>query len=256
MATVDEWRKAILEAIDAEPQSMPGRAGETPVSNLAQRLSDKAISNEDYIAACAALGELVGNPHVRADSQGANEYWRTVSYLVRYLPDIQQRQLAPAFLAKLFDREMRARGLSVYALHGYLSAAGTLTPEQIEELIEIKRDAPIAWISAGVMSSLWGWTKQQTLRLLTESRIDLNRFLAGLDVWRGRWDRDQDFPSVVREFRNAVPAYPDKKKFDRWLDNRGLIETQPDGFDIPDVIVSFGRFAKASYKPPVYAAAE
>jgi len=222
MPNIREWRERIISVLASEKETVPGRAGETPLSNLADEFSTLGGRQDERIAVVNVVMNLVSDPSAELVAKDAGEYWRRLSFLVRYLPGLEKQELQSAFFAKLFDEEMRASGLSVFALHGYIAAGGRMTPIQLNRLDEIKEHAPIAWLGAAAMSSLFQFAREKTLEMLRAGRIDLNAFMLGMDSWKARWDREQDFQRLMIEFQDAVQTPAEKGKFDRWLERRGF----------------------------------
>lgn len=222
MPSIQDWRERITRVIIDERNAVPGRSGETPLTDLADVVAKLGIRDEERMAVVGAVSVLISNPEadlVELDPEG---YWNALSFLVRYLPGPEKQDLRSVFLSKLFDEDMRSSRLSVFALHGFIAAGGRMTPAQLNRLIEIKEHAPIAWLGAAAMSSLFQLAREKALEMLKTGQLDVNAFILGMDSWRMRWDREQDFHRLMIEFRNAALSQEQKGKFDRWLERRGF----------------------------------
>lgn len=222
-----DWESKIVGALLDDRTAISGRAGETPLSALANEL-EQLSTESARLAAVAAIGKLVVSganefPNLVDSEESRKEFWRSMALLTKFLPNPEKESLASIFKSKLFDSNMRQQGLSVHALHGLMAANGRLTPAELERLGDIRKHAPIAWLGAAVMSSLFDVARENTLKLLKEDRLDLSTFLVGLDSWRETWDRHENFGNIIREFRNSTPTPQGKEKFTKWLERRGFL---------------------------------
>lgn len=225
------WEKRIVEAMRLEKSAAPGRAGETPVSTLAMLLSRLGTAQERS-AVVDALQDLIENPPSTLVSDDEKEFWRVISYLAKHLPHTEKEELQSVFRAKLFDQNVRKRGLSIFALHGFIAVRGRLLPADLEMLSDIKKNAPIAWLGAAVMSSLFPFAREQAIRLLRKGDIDVSMFVMGMDAWRDIWKEREDFGEVILQFRDASPTQEAKATFTRWLERRGYLSQAKKGVDI------------------------
>lgn len=217
------WQQRIAEALRREKAAVPGRAGETPISNLAAQLS-RLRTLEERLAVVDAIQELVVTPETTLLVDDKKGYWRDISYLTKHLPQAEKVALQAVFREKLFDDDMRKEGLSVYALHGFIAARGLLFPDELRSLTEVKKEAPIAWLGAAVMSSLFAFARSNAIELLNKDQIDVTAFVMGMDAWREKWDPYEDFGQLVMNFREAVSSDSQKQVFTRWLVRRGYLE--------------------------------
>lgn len=220
------WKDVIVNALDQENNAMPGRAGETPLSDLAGEFS-QILEPMARHPAIEALRELVVNPDIVLINQDERGYWSGISFLTRHLPGKEKESLQPAFRSKLFNKEARERGLSVFALHGFIGTGGRLEQADLERLTEIKERAPVAWLGAAVASGLHEFAHKNAIELLSERKVNLTTFLMGLDAWRESWGSHGDFVEILPQLYAAVPDHEEKEKFTRWLERRGIFSLQP-----------------------------
>lgn len=220
------WKEVIVNALDQENNAMPGRAGETPISDLASELSQMSKTVARH-AAVEALRELVVNPDTVLVNQNERDYWRWISFLTRHLPGEEKESLQPAFRDKLFNKEARERGLSVFALHGFIGTGGHLEQADLEHLTEIKERAPVAWLGAAIASGLHEFAHKNAIELLSERKVNLTTFLMVLDAWRESWGSWGDFVEILPQLYAAVPDHEGKEKFTWWLERRGIFSLQP-----------------------------
>lgn len=216
------WREKILDALERERSAVPGRVGETPLSDLASELSQLSVSRQSEVV--EAITELVTHPDIESMGGDGKEYWSGLSFLTKYLSGIEKEALRSAFQTKLFDHVMRKNRLSVYALHGFIAAGGRLFPDQWQSLEEIRQDAPVAWLGAAVMSCLFDEARENALQMLREEKLNLASFLLGMDAWCRVWDERGNFKRLMKEFRDAAPSPEGKKKFTKWLERRGFLD--------------------------------
>lgn len=229
-----KWREIILDVLSREQNAVPGRAGETPLNNLAIEFS-RLAGQRDLIHVVSALKTLVEDPDAALTERDNKEYWRTLSFLTKYLPETPEKDiLQKVFRARLFDEHMRNQGVSVFALHGFIAARGRLTPEDLDRLVEIKDNAPVAWLGAAAMSSLFVFARENAIKLLKDGRINLKSFLIGMDAWREIWDSRDDFGELMKQFQKAVPDTKGKAKFTKWLERRGYVNEALEHSSVPE----------------------
>lgn len=227
MKTVEDYRKDILDTLKAEQAAVPGRAGETPVSNMAHDFSK--LESQESANAVAALENLVVNPQDTAAKIPAQDYWRTLNFLLHYINHQDSKKiLQPVFHQKLFDDSFRQQQLNVYFLHGLIASGGKLRANELEDdiLWEIRDYAPLAWVGAAVMSDHLELARQNAVMLLKRGSIDIPRLLASLPHWQKVWGGiigEEAFTSVVKEFIDAIPSDEGKEKIRRWLQRRQLL---------------------------------
>ncbi len=219
LSDVNKLQEKIVDVLECQQDAVPGRAGETPLGNLAAEFS-RLYYYSDRFALVHALAGMVLHPDIKSIERGEKEYWLSICYLAEYLGDVDKSTLRVAFREKLFDQEMRRKRLSVWGLHGFILAGGKLTISELESLAEIKEHANVAWLGAAAMSSLFDFARENTLKLLKEDRIDLRSFLLGMDAWSKIWDSHENFKSLIEQFRDAVPSPEGKAKFTKWLERR------------------------------------
>ena len=240
------WREKILGALKRERSAVPGRAGETPLSDLASELAQLSVSRQPEVV--EAITRLVMHPDIESMGGDDKEYWSGLSFLTKYISGVEKDALRSAFYGKIFDREMRKNRLSVYALHGFIAARGRLSPDQLRSLTEIKEHAPVAWLGTAVMSGLFDFARESALQMLREEKLDLRLFLLGMDAWSSVWDERGNFKRLMEEFRDAVPSSEGKKKFTKWLERRGFLdepmEQQGSSRSSSDARIKIGGYAK------------
>jgi hypothetical protein len=233
------WREKILDALAREQSAVPGRAGETPLSDLAAEFSQLSVSRQPEVV--AAITGLVIQPDIESMGGDGKEYWSGLSFLTKYLSNVEKEALRSAFQTKLFDHEMRKSRLSVYALHGFIAARGRLSPDQWRSLVEIQQYAPVAWLGAAAMSGMFDFARQTALQMLKDDKLDLRSFLLGMDAWSKVWDERGNFKRLMEQFRDAVPSSKGKEKFTKWLERRGYLD-EPIGSASTACITSLNKF--------------
>jgi hypothetical protein len=216
------WRVKILDALERERNAVPGRAGETPLSDLASELSQLLVAQQPEVV--EAIAGLVMHPDIESMGGDEKEYWSGLSFLTKYIHGADTETLRSVFQEKLFDPSMKEKRLSVYALHGFITARGRLLPDQLRSLVEIQQHAPVAWLGAATMSGLFDFARENALQMLKDNQIDLGSFLLGMDAWYKVWDKCVNFKQLMEEFRSAVPNHEGKIKFTKWLERRGFLD--------------------------------
>src|SRR3989338_2171596 len=217
-------RKRIVNAMIADVDAMPGRAGETPISCLANMLSK--LKDSHARKATEAITGLVNGPPSPLPVPNPEKIWRDICFLANY-PKGDRSSIKEAFFARLFGPTSLDRDLRSIALMGYLESGGMLTESHLRALWFIRDETPILWLGAAVSSGFFVLAKRETLRLLKEGKVwskigdrRVEALIISLDSWKKSWPSDENFFDIVKEFHNAAPDLETKEKLRKWADNR------------------------------------
>ena len=217
-------RKRIINTIIEDEDAIPGRAGETPISNLSNMLSK--LKNIEARKAIKAIADLVNAPPSPLPTTNPEEFWQNICFRAKY-PKGEKSSIKEAFFARLFGSRMLDRDLRSIALMGYLECGGTLSESQLTELRFIRDKIPVLWLGAAVSSNLFILAKREALRLLREGKIwsrnnerRVEAFIICLDTWKKSWPSDEDFFQVIKEFVDAASDPDTKEKLRGWIDRR------------------------------------
>lgn len=223
---VAEIRNNILNTLRNESTAVPGRAGETPISNLANEFSKLQENKIRFVI--EAFVEIIKNPPGDFLKQCPRDFWSDIVFLIRFIPEPLDKRsiLIPLFRSLLLGEEKLPEDLRVYALHGFIACGGTLKQKELEkDLVAIRESAPIAWLSSAALSGLFVFVTEQTLLLFKEGAISgssVNVFLLGFDGWRKNWPSQESFDDFAKRLVEVVPDKEGREKIRRWLQNRGL----------------------------------
>ena len=216
--TVEDWRKKILYVIELDRIAIPGRAGETPISDLASYLS--RLDNDEIAGiVIAAISDLVSNPPVDfAHYGGEKNYFQDITFLLSKIKDNEKKSLSSLFYDLLFSCDL-ALEIRTTMLRAFMCSKGSLTIDELNKLQEIKDFAPLVWLSACFSSGHQLLAKQNAIELIALLKININLFLPCMFHWQDDWDENLlgKFQDTIIELRNACKSNEDKSKFDKWL---------------------------------------
>lgn len=219
------WKEGIILAMLSDPFAEQDKFGSTPVTYLATRigsLSDESKKG-DRESVVDAFRDIIIMPDKALMSLEPVVYWEQISFLLSFLPGSEKESLQQPILSKLFDEEGEkvhccTPYVSTLLVHAFVGGVnGKLTTRQLEALSDVKESAPIAWVSAAVLSGLFDLARVFAVDLLRMEGVDLNRFFLGLRSWAALWPSEEEFYAMVKEFRDAIPTAEGKSTLDRWL---------------------------------------
>lgn len=220
------WLNTITSAIKSAKIAPLGKAGETPVSLLADELEALDPNSSYYVI--KAMTSLINSPPQVVMKSDPDTYWSDLCYLSSYIKHSDQTELSEAFYGRLFGTHPLAEPLLVYALKGYIAASGTLHPDKLNELLPIIcKERPIAWLDAAVRCGHFKLAEDQAKTLLKNNVLNVSGFIFGLDMWANKWNSGDAFSELVNRFRDAAPQPADKDKFAKWLERRGYPVIEP-----------------------------
>jgi len=217
------WLKRIINAMKSEQYAPPGKAGETPLSVLAEELN--ALDPNRGWYAVKAMASLVKTPPIEFMNGNQTTYWSDLCFLSDYIVVPDRQTLQSAFRLRLFGKESLAKDLKVYAMKGFVSSSGRLNKKELKDLVFLCEQRPIAWLDAAVRCGCFDLATDQAIALLKNESIDVGGFIFGLDMWHSKWEQKVNFEKIVKSFRDAVPDQTNKDKFDKWMHRRGYVDT-------------------------------
>lgn len=211
---IDYWQKLLTKAIESERNPTFGKAGETPLTDIADKL--RFLSKEDSGFFINALVNLINK-----ESQN-KLFWQSVEFLTGYIKYQDVEELKSAFILKMNDASLINLQLNSFPLRCYLILGGRLTPKDIKRLENIQTFDPIAWLEAFVYSTHFSIAKEFAIKLLKAKRLNVKYFVYTLDSWHQIWDRNENFYEVVSSFREAVTEENDIQLFEKWFASRNI----------------------------------
>ncbi len=220
---VRRWRAKILDALKEERDAIPGRAGATPLSRMADELRELSSAPGESAIAGDAIVSLINDPDNNLDDLTLAEYWGGLSYLSQYLRFYDKRKLVSALRARLFGPDSVRDDLKVHVLNGLIMTSERLNPIELTRLESVRREAPVAWLNAAVMSGLFAMAREYAIELLRTDAIATNALVFCLESWRQVWE-GSEFGSFVTDLRDATNSDEAKVKLANWMRRRGFSE--------------------------------
>ena len=220
---VQGWRAKIVDALKQERDAIPGRAGATPLSRMADELRELSSAHGECAIAGDAIVSLINEPDENLDDLPVVEYWSGLSYLSQYLRVYDKRKLVSALRARLFGPDSVRDDLKVHVLNGLIMTSEHLDPIELTMLESVRREAPVAWLNAAVMSGLFSMARENAIELLKSDAIDTNALVFCLESWRQVWE-GSEFGSFVIDLRDAANGDEAKVKLANWMCRRGFSE--------------------------------
>lgn len=216
-------QERIINTIKEDALGGEGRAGETPISNLANMFSK--LNGDESREAIEAIADLVNaRSSTFADPE---KFWRNLAFLSQY-PKGDKNHIKEAFFARLFGLKSLDRDLLAWALFGYIETSGVLNEVQLMDLWFIREKHPILWLSAAVKSGLFEFVKTHATSMLREGKItssnpgvsNSSTLVASLASWMNKWPVKENFFKIVEDFRDAASEFETKKKLKHWVKDR------------------------------------
>lgn len=214
-------RNRIIDAIWAERTSMPGKAGETPVSNLACEFGK--LRDDVAKSAVNAFAQIIDNPPNNMDRGSILHFWQSISFLTQSMNREETATLTQKYRSRLVRPDHLEGECRIQVLNAFIACGGIVTEKELtDDLAKIREEAPIVWVDAAVCSGLFAFAKQQTKLLLKEQAISTPssvRFLGVvLHSWRKKWPDIKEFEMMINEFPEFIHDNESRAVMNRWLE--------------------------------------
>lgn len=220
MGSISAVRDRILECIRLDPTAIPGRAGETPLSNLAVEF--KRSSTEDVVVATEACAQIIEDAQNIRTGASMDEFWFGITFLTQCLPQERRRKFIEPYREHLLGHLHLEWEGRVRTLLGFITSGGVLTEQELlVDLADIREQAPTLWVDAAVYSGLFAFAEQQLRQLFHESALsapkEVQRLCVVLHSWQKRWPDGASFVAMVREFPQLTDDKEVRDRLAKWV---------------------------------------
>ncbi|KKS96539.1 hypothetical protein A3B05_02305 [Candidatus Giovannonibacteria bacterium RIFCSPLOWO2_01_FULL_43_160] len=212
------FRRLIIDTIKKDEDAIPGRAGETPISDLACMF--KKLKDKEADEAIKTIVDLINTPPDPLLVADPKKFWFNVMFLSHY-PKGEKNSLRDAFFARLFGERALDRSLLIWMFNGYIEAGGIFDQPMLLALSFLRDESPIAWLNAAARSREFDFVKNEAVQLLRDGKISSRTgsvFIYFLDFLKKLWPSEEDFFKVVEEFHDAAQDQDTKEKLQGWID--------------------------------------
>jgi len=196
----NEWVAAIDGAIRCASHGSPGRAGQTPLTELAEKLREVDPAATEYLAAERAFVRLI--QHVASED---DDRWQSLLTLLQLSPfQKQSERIRNLLLVRLAndapnDTELRAFALAAVAALGY-----RFEPSALDQELEIMRRYPLRWLDLWIRAGHFRNFEQTLLDRLRGIPIDGKDLLARLPSWYQNPDVGSDVGKIAANWQASL----------------------------------------------------
>jgi len=152
------FRRLIIDTIKKDEDAIPGRAGETPISDLACMF--KKLKDKEADEAIKTIVDLINTPPDPLLVADPKKFWFNVMFLSHY-PKGEKNSLRDAFFARLFGERALDRSLLIWMFNGYIEAGGIFDQPMLLALSFLRDESPIAWLNAAARSREFDFVKNE-----------------------------------------------------------------------------------------------
>ncbi len=217
---IEAWKEKIVGAIEDPDNEFPGRAGETPLSNMMDRLQSLE-STASKTAALYAIISLVKERLMPNNTEPWQRYWKGLVHLSCCLPNRNSVELRGAFYARLFGMfgiNAVEDYLKFYVLEGFIASGGKLSMAELKKLGYLKQQSPLHWISAAIASSYFETAEREILEFAKNNETEASSILLRFASWGKQWESKESFASFAERLRNVLKKEEDTLVLDKWLE--------------------------------------
>jgi hypothetical protein len=213
MSSAAEWQARILDALARETMAIPGPAGETPLSNLANQLIAIRTSGVDTAPLFRGLSNTI-----HSLGEADPERWTNLCHLMQLL-EVRDASVSSALyeeFTKGIPRNVRSRAVIVVTL---AEIGRRWTPAELNKERDVREHYAIEWIDAWVKSGLIDDVKTEIGNLLTADAVTVTDLIRRMPAWYQRLGGK--LLEILPQWLNVIPAAK-QDLLKRWLHNRGL----------------------------------
>lgn len=207
----NDWIVAIRSALEAQPVTPSGRAGETPVGNITERITRIDPTSAEMLAICSALAEVV-----RSSPKDNPRWWRDLTNLILFANVPAKDVLSDVFYTDQIH-EPEIRSIIMLAL---VNLGHRFTPRELGNEIEVKRLYPLQWTECAVASGEVDSAFHGLSGLLRTGAVTTRDISSRLPLWYRK--QGDTLLRYASEWLEIVPPYEDRDVLLSFFRNIGI----------------------------------
>lgn len=213
MSSAAEWKVKVLDTLAREPTAIPGRAGETPLSNLANQVVAIKASGGNL----APLGKGLSNV-IRSLGEADPERWSNLCHLVQ-LAGLHEANVSSSLydeFTKGIPQEVRSRAVILVTL---AEMGRRWTPVELRKEQGVREQFASEWVDAWVKSGLFDQAKDEIENLLITHAVTARDLLRRMPAWYQRLG--EKLLEILPKWLGLIQK-EERPILEGWLHNRGL----------------------------------
>lgn len=213
MNSAAEWKAKVLDILAREPTAIPGRAGETPLSKLANQVVAIKTSGGNL----APLGKGVSNV-IRSLGEADPERWSNLCHFAQ-LAGLHEANVLSALyeeFTKGIPQEIRSRAVILVTL---AEMGRRWTPAELRKEQGVREQFASEWVDAWVKSGLFDQAKDEIGNLLTTHAVTARDLLRRMPAWYQRLG--EKLLEILPKWLDLIRK-EERPILEGWLHNRGL----------------------------------
>lgn len=209
-----EWEREIRSALARQPGAVPGRAGETPVGMLAERLRITDAADPDVTGAARAMAKVVAESETEEVS-----YWVDLCHLA-VLSELPSKQMMEALYRRFSQGTPRAVKARATIMVTLTDLGRRLTPSEIQAEKEVENRFPMLWVDAWVRSGWFDLVREHIRNRLTAGELSIGDVILRLPSWYQRLG--PLLSQAAEDWIEVLTTNRDRKRLLHWFEVRGV----------------------------------
>jgi hypothetical protein len=218
MNSAADWKAKILEVLARESTVVPGRAGETPLSKLANEFRAVMVSGSDLASLSKGLSDVI-----HSIGEADTEQWANLCHLIQ-LAELRIPAVSGALyedFTKGIPKTAQSRSLVLVTL---AEMGRRWTPSELRREVAIREKCGPEWIDAWVKSGLFDEVKDEIGELLTNHSLKTRDLVLRMPAWYQRLG--SKVLEAIPRWLKVIPK-TERVSLETWLNNRELQVAHP-----------------------------